>query len=350
MPRQSAVCLALLTAMITLSILSGCQKKEEEAAPAQPTRVQSAALTRRLADAQRQARSRPNDAAVQIALGRMAYDQAAYNDAYRAYRRAAELDAKNYEAVVGLARTNLKLQNPTEGLDWLLRAKKLKPEDLELRELEARLLLVNGNFDRSIATFQEAIRMNPKRVSTWLNLASAYALMNRPQDAVKMARQAVKIDAQDPAPLFALGRHLQRAGDLSGAEAAFRKSLALDDGNAEAMVSLARLLMDQGRRLEEARTMAVKASQIRTDRVDAAVIAAWILHLQGDDRKCANELIKLVNASPQNPEAWQKLSVVLTNMGKTREAKQAADMATRFIPGRRAAADLRMIDTGSAKE
>ncbi|MEI6501219.1 MAG: tetratricopeptide repeat protein, partial [Armatimonadota bacterium] len=260
---------------------------------------------------------------------------------------AAELQSTNYEAIVGLAKTNLKLQNPTEGLDWLLRAKRLKPGGVELKELEARLLLVNGNFDRAIAAFQQAIEMNPKRTTTWLNLASAYALMNRPDEAVKTAREAVKIDPYDPAPHFALGRHMERAGDKTGAEAEYRQALARDANDAPAMIALARLLMDQNRRLEEARQMAVKASQIRTDRADAATIAAWILHLQGDDRKAANELIKLVNASPQNPEAWQKLSVVLSNIGKPNEAKQAGEMAQRFIPGRRASADLQMLDGDS---
>lgn len=350
MPRSVPACLALLLA---LAGLTGCQKSEPAAdtsgaaTPATPSRVQSATAAKRLAAAQLAARRHPKDAATQMALGRLAYDEGAYNDAYRAYRRATELQATNYEAIVGLAKTNLKLQNPTEGLDWLLRAKRLKPGSVELKELEARLLLVNGNFDRAITTFQQAIKMNPARTTTWLNLASAYALMNRPNEAVKTAREAVKTDPYDPAPHFALGRHLERAGDKTGAEAEYRQALARDDNNAPAMIALARLLMEQNRRLEEARQMAVKASQIRTDRADAGTIAAWILHLQGDDRKAANELIKLVNASPQNPEAWQKLSVVLRNIGKPTEAKQAAEMAQRFIPGRRASADLQMLDGDS---
>lgn len=338
--------LALILALSAL-LVAGCPKTDdaqiqEPAGSAAPR--QSRAATDRFVSAQAAARRRPNDPQAQMALARLASEQGAYNDAYRAYRRAAELDSKNYEAVIGLAQTNLKLQNPTEGLDWLLRAKRLKPEDPELKELEARLLLVNGNFDRAIACFQDAIKADPKRVTTWLNLASAYALMNRPADAVSTSRQAVKIDPNDPAPHFALGRHLERTGDLAAAEAEYRAALKLDDSNAPTMIALARLLMGQNRRLDEARQLAIKASIIRTDRADAAVIAAWVLHLQGDDRKCANELIKLVNASPQNPEAWQKLSTVLNNIGKYNEAKQAAEMAQRFIPGRRASADLQMLD------
>ena len=347
MPRKSIACLVLLaTMMMIVTVISGCQNEEKEQAL---TRKQSAAVTRRFSQAQSRARHRPNDAAAQLALGGLALQQSAYNDAYRAYRRAAELDPTSYEALVGLAQTNLKLQNPTEGLDWLLRAKKLKADDPELKELEARLLLINGNFDKAIAAFEAAVRMNPKRVTTWLNLASAYALMNRPFEDVRSARKAVKADLTDPVRQFAVGRHLERAKDLTGAEAAYRKALSLGKADPAVMTSLARLLMRQNRRLGEARQMAIKASQLQADRVDAAVIAAWILHLQGDDRKAANELIKLVNASPQNPEAWQKLSTVLTNLGKTVEAAKAADMAKRFIPGRRAAADLRMIDSGSPR-
>lgn len=341
-----------LILILPLLLVAGCNKHDDTSAqePGEPAAPrQSHAAAAGLSAAQAAARARPNDPAAQMALARLAYEQGAYNDAYRAYRRAAELDDNNYEATLGLAQTNLKLQNPTEGLDWLLRAKRLKPADPALTELEARLLLINGNFDRAIDCFRQAIKADPTRVTTWLNLASAYALMNRPADAVATARQAVKLDPGDPAPHFALGRHLERVGDLAGAEAEFRAALKVDDKNAPVMIELARLLMDQNRRLDEARQLAIKASIIRTDRADAAVIAAWVLHLQGDDAKCVNELVKLVNASPQNPEAWQKLSVALNNIGKRDEAKRAAEMALRFIPRRRAAPDLQMLDAPPAK-
>lgn len=348
MPRNPLLALLLFLAAL---IVGGCKPKDATSgdSPGTSAPAQGRAVAQQLTAAQAKARQRPDDVAAQMTLARLAYESGAFNDAYRAYRQSASIDSSNYEAMLGLARTNLKLQNPTEGLDWLLRAKRLKPQDPELKELEARLLLVNGNFDRAIECFQTATRANPDRITTWLNLASAYALMNRTAEAVATARQAVKISPDDPAPHFALGRHLQRARDNAGAEAEYRKALELDQNHAGTMVALARLLMEQNRRLDEARQLAIKASIIQTDRADAAVIAAWILHLQGDDRKAANELIKLVNASPQNPEAWQKLSVVLNRIGKPEEAKQAAEMAQRFIPGRRAAADLQLLDTQTSR-
>ena len=344
-------CLALGLMLIAPALLmAGCQEKTAAPTPeatGAPAPLQSHETTARFEAAQGAARRRPNDPAAQINLARLAYDQGAYNDAYRAYRRAAELDSGNYDALVGLTKTNLKLQNSTEGLDWLMRARRLKPGDVELKELEGRLLLINGNFDRALACFQQALKADPRRVTTWLNLASAYALTNRLAEAVASARQAVKISPQDATPHFALGRYLQRAGDRSGAEAEYRTALKLDPNNTPAMVALARLLMDEGRRLDEARQLAVKASQLRTDHADAVVIAAWIEHLQGDDRKASNELIKLVEASPQNPEAWQKLSVLLNRQGKYPEAKQAAEMAGRFISGHRAADDMQTLDSST---
>ncbi|MEN6548942.1 MAG: tetratricopeptide repeat protein [Armatimonadia bacterium] len=332
MSQRAALVIAAL--LVGLVCGAGCQKSEPPQASG-PSVLQTKAALRQFRQAQARALHRPKDLQAQLALGKIAYEQGHYNDAYRGYQQAVILDANNADAVIGMAKTNLKLHEPVQGLDWVRRAQRLKPNDRELAELEARMHLLSGRSDAAIALFKRAVALDPGRVSTRLNLASAYALLNQDAEAVAVARQAVAVAPDNATAQYALGRFLDKAGDLAGAEAAYRQALKRDPKHAPAMLALAEALVAQGRRLEEARQLAVKASQLQSDRSESAVLAAWILHLQGDDRTAATDLIKIVNTMPQDPEAWTKLAVILRGIGKNEEAARAERMAKQFIPHRR---------------
>lgn len=331
MSQRAALAIAAL--MLGLVLGAGCKNGEPQASG--PSRTQTRAALRQLRQAQARALHRPRDLQAQLALGKVAYDQGYYNDAYRGYQQAVMLDANNANAVIGMAKTNLKLHEPVQGLDWVRRAQQLKPNDRELVELEARMQLLSGRSQAAIALFRRAVKLDPARASTRLNLASAYALINQNAEAVAAARQAVAVAPDNATAHYALGRFLDKAADRAGAEAAYRQALKRDSDNAPAMVALAEVLVAQRRHLEEARQLAVKASQLQSDRSDGAVLAAWILHLQGDDRTAATDLIKIVNTMPQDPEAWTKLAVILREIGKNEEAARAERMAKQFIPHRR---------------
>ena len=71
---------------------------------------------------------------------------------------------------------------------------------------------------------------------------------------------------------------------------------------------------------------------MESERADASVLAAWILHLQGDDARAADELTKIVNTMPQHPEAWQKVALMMRRLGHKEQAEQAEKMAQQFLP------------------
>lgn len=331
---SKSACLVIAALLLGLLCGTGCKKSEPEPTTG-ASRTQTKGAMRLLQKAQTRALRRPTDLQAQLALGKVAYEQGNYNDAFRGYQQAVIIDSDNPEAILGMAKTNLKLHEPVQGLDWIRRARRLKPNDQELVELEARMHLLNGRSEKAIELFKRAIALDPGRASTRLNLASAYSLLNQDASAVAAARGAVRLAPDDATAHYALGRFLGKAGDAAEAEVAYRQALKLNPKHAPTMVALAEALVAQHRKLEEARQLAIKASQIQSDRSDAPVLAAWILHLQGDDSAAANDLVKIVNTMPQDPGAWSKLAVVLRGLGKYDEAKRAEKMAKQFIPHRR---------------
>lgn len=288
-------------------------------------------VAQRLARARRAAFWRPHNPKVLVKLGQAYLDAGLFNDAYGAFRRAADADPKSFDACLGLAKANAKLHDPSEALDWLSRARVLDPQNLEAAQLEGRLLLMAGRFEKAVDTLRAAAASDPSSAATWLNLASAYAVQGRDDEAVAAAQHAVQAKPDSPTTHLAFAMLLRRARRLSEAEAEYRKTLDLAPKDPAAMVGLASLLVDQKRKLEEARQLATKATDDDAYRPEAAVVAAWAMHLQGDTRRAAGELAKLVDSNPHNPEAWKRLAIMLRQLGNKTAADEAAKRAAIYV-------------------
>jgi tetratricopeptide (TPR) repeat protein len=318
-PRLLVASLGLLAALA----LAGCQRDQPAAGAGLPPK-----LNQRLARARRDAFWHPRRLTAQVTLGQTAYEAGMYNDAYAAFHEAVTIDPGSYDACLGMALANAGLHDPSQALDWARRAAALRPGTPEVLQLQGRMLLLSGRFDAAAATLRRALAARPDSAASWLSLSSAYAVQGRYAEAISAARQAVKLRPDDAVPHMALAMHLQKAGQLRDAENEYRAVLRADPANAGAMTALAKVLLDQKRRLPEALQWAVKASDTATERAQATLIAAWIMHLQGDTRRAAVALGKLVGADPHNPEAWAKLALMLRALGEADKA-DAADREAR---------------------
>jgi tetratricopeptide (TPR) repeat protein len=320
--RPATVWLALAAMIGSLGLLGGCGKGGSD--PADGT---GATRLKQLGAARRQVFWHPRSLDARLALGQASYELRAYNDAYAAYRRAAALDPRSYAACMGMARVSAMLHDPSEALDWLRRAERIKPGGEELTELRGRMLLLAGRLDDAIAVLRKATQVQPKKVSNWLNLASAYSVLGQQPQAVAQARRAVSLQPGDAVARLALAMYLDKAGLPAQAEAEYRRALKSDPTNTTVMLALAQNLVDRKRHLPEARELALAAAESDADRPGAAVTAAWTLHLQGETQRGVEELGRLVNSSPQNPEAWSKLAVMLRALRDTERARGREDGA-----------------------
>lgn len=321
------------TILLGLCLLlgGGCNKKTPEQQAEELQRQEQIKTAKALKSAESQARRHPDKVEAQLKYAQLSYKNGDYNNAYIAYRRAAELQAGNFDVYYGLARTNQRLLNPAEALDWAAKARKVKPDSADLAELEGRLHLMSGHMDRAIDDLRKATRLRPTWTLAWLNLAMAYATAGRHAEAIKAARQATQVEATSASTHYALATVLIKADQGREAEKSLRRVLELEPEHATAMVELSKLLIKRRANLEEARQLAIRASQLRDDRYEPAVIAAWVLHLKGEHLPAAQELIKVMNAHPQNPDGWRKLATILRAMGRPEEAKVAEETAQRFV-------------------
>ena len=79
------------------------------------------------------------------------------------------------------------------------------------------LLLIEGDTSAAIAQFETAHRLEPTSEVFTRWLARAYAYQRRPDDALRMATEALRIEPEDEAAMLVRACALEERGDLRGA-------------------------------------------------------------------------------------------------------------------------------------
>ncbi len=123
------------------------------------------------------------------------------------------------------------------------------PRNGELFILKARRKTRAGNLDAAVEAVREAIKLDPRRASFYVELAKA--LISKPggaREAVDSLQQALKSIPNTPKLLVLLGNAHKAADDLAKAKESYEKALAQATKNeekAEAQMALADLAMAQ---------------------------------------------------------------------------------------------------------
>ncbi|MGI5862393.1 MAG: tetratricopeptide repeat protein [Myxococcales bacterium] len=123
------------------------------------------------------------------------------------------------------------------------------PRNGELYILKARRRTRAGNLDAAVEAIREAIKLDPRRASFYVELAKA--LISKPggaREAVDSLQQALKGIPNTPKLLVLLGNAHKAANDLDKAKESYEKALAQaskSDEKADAQMALADLARDQ---------------------------------------------------------------------------------------------------------
>jgi tetratricopeptide (TPR) repeat protein len=112
--------------------------------------------------------------------------------------------------------------------------------------------------------FEEAIRIDPKHVKSFLNLSRILIDQGRFEDALVELAQAGELDSKSAEMHRLLGRTYNGQGKTEDAIDAYRQAIALDPKDSWAMNNLGVILLEQGQPSEAAPLLA-KAVELRKD-------------------------------------------------------------------------------------
>ena len=157
----------------------------------------------------------------------------------------------------------------------------------------------------------EGTAVDPDLAYTRYRLGGIYSRATRHEQAIAQLRQAVRPEPDNTLFHYALGAALARADSTDSAIPEFRKAIDLDHYNTKAHYGLARACLQQGRREQGRRAMAIFREQ---------------------SRESLDDLERSVAMSPDNPRFHAELAVQYSRRGRHLQAINEHKLAIALAP------------------
>jgi len=265
-------------------------------------------------------------------------------------------------------------QQATETLGKVVQ---LLPAYAEGHSMLAQALAEQGDLDRSIAEYKQALELQPNLYPARLGLGQVLHTKGDLAQAISAFREAIRLRPSSAEAYTQLGLALSEKGDRNGSAAAFKKVLQLDPGNARAQESLDAILKESalaqnahadsgsnlvseprsstdepilradGDDLDEIQSFEGLVEQEKWDRVEPLLLIyikehpnSWRAHyIQGyvlfriyKVGDSIRELAKSLESNVNNPEAHKILGKDFVVIGKYDYAQTELEQAARLKP------------------
>ncbi len=180
------------------------------------------------------------------------YQKGKAKEAMELFSRAVELDPTSTDALLERAVYHGFLGERSEAFADYQRVVDLDDRYFLAPLHRGRLYLALGDATHAILDFDRTLTLDPRLTRAYFWLGSAYELKGESAEAEKCFRVVADFDGSDPVGLSCAGESLRWLGDVPGAEAAWRRALALEPGFEYALYFRAKHRFDS-KQLEEAR-------------------------------------------------------------------------------------------------
>jgi eukaryotic-like serine/threonine-protein kinase len=178
-------------------------------------------------------------------LGGFYVEQAEYDKAAAAFRRATELDPDSYLAFNGVGAALLYQGKDDEAAPAFEKSIAIRPSynaygNIAVAQFHLR------RFKESVASFKAALKLNDTDYQTWGSMGDAYyyggetaSAMEAYRKAIAMAEQQLKTNPRDAAVLGDLASYYSMTGDKKQALGYLDRSLQLGPGNKDLLFNAA---------------------------------------------------------------------------------------------------------------
>jgi Flp pilus assembly protein TadD/mono/diheme cytochrome c family protein len=181
------------------------------------------------------------DAEIHSGLGVALLGAGRKGDATHEFRRALELDAAEFMALLNLGSMAAQAGKPEPAAQLLEAALRVMPESAEAHQELAAVYAQQGRLDDAVVQLRAAAAAAPDDARVHSSLAQALDAQGKTEEAFAEQKRALQLDPQDADGWNNLGAMLARGGQIDAARAAFQHALNIQPDHAQAKANLARL-------------------------------------------------------------------------------------------------------------
>lgn len=180
------------------------------------------------------------------------------------------------------------------------------------------------DYDAVIKTGKKAVKSTPDNAFIQFAVGSAYMAQGHSHQAVPWLKKATTLPSRHSFKSIiygSLGDAYSAEGDTAGADSSYSRAVHLDQTNDNALNNYAYFLAEQGKRLDDARIMVLKALSISPDSPAYLDTAGWIYYKLGEYSKARDYILKSVKKGTPDAEVMEHLGDVyqkLHDMGNAR--------------------------------
>lgn len=155
------------------------------------------------------------------------YYLALHSDNLHDLQRAAQLDSYDVPVQMRLARKELAEGKPQQAEDALRRATQANPADPAPQQALLKFLIEQKRFDEALTVTQTALKHSPKDANLLVDLGILELRRGHPDKAIATWAQALIVDPQQSLPHLYLAQELDREGEAQAAASHYESFLKI---------------------------------------------------------------------------------------------------------------------------
>ncbi|MBI4332753.1 MAG: fused MFS/spermidine synthase [Chloroflexi bacterium] len=129
-----------------------------------------------------------------LSIGKWFYDSGSYEDAFRYYRRVAELQPPNAQTYLYLGLVSNSLGRKDDGAKYLDMALKVKPGDATIHYEIGHGFLSSRQLDEAVTHFTEAVRLDPRLFTALASRGYAWHELGKYDQALSDYNEVLRLD------------------------------------------------------------------------------------------------------------------------------------------------------------
>ncbi|MFC1823377.1 tetratricopeptide repeat protein [Thermodesulfobacteriota bacterium] len=210
------------------------------------------------------------------------------------------------------------------------RALKQHPSNPLALYIKGKALLRKRDAEPAAEVFKRTEDLAPRFVSVHFELAEIFIIQGALPQAIETYQKVIELIPQEPAPYLRLGALYARAGKDQDATGTYRQVIRLAPESPVAYNELAYHFADKGSNLDEALTLAKKASELAPNNGAILDTLGWVYFQRREYQQAVKSLSQAVRRAPNLPTVRYHLGMAHFKNGDNQQALKAFRTALRI--------------------
>jgi len=235
-------------------------------------------------------------------------------------------------AVAGESVLKLKATGPALAMSrWTFNNSLEQPKLAEELCRQGYSFSINGEDQKAIQFFRQAIEKDPKNTMAWNGLGYCHVGLNNPQAAIKAYQQAIKTDPTDAALHFNLADYYIKLGRQQEAIDSFQQVISLNPSSEPAYFRLG-VIYTQLNRLAEGQAAFEKVIRLNPNAAPAFFNIGIAYAKLGRYHEAINANKEVLRIKPDFAPAYNNMGLVYGKLGQSNAEVKAYKEAIRVEP------------------